>query len=375
MDENFTIRRASIGIDDGKIRKIGKIPMKAEEVIDATGKIVMPGLIVPYCLPQEIFPCFLQNRKALSREGVLVSADVSTAKLVESGATFVVSLFVTREASKVLVEIKERIERIGIRGKIGFSAGAGGEHSRKIVGEIEKFARSHRSRRIDCLVETHISASDDFLEYVHDIASEHKIKHYINMKFSQEEDMQLDRLSRLGILAEDTVLIDLPNLDEDGLHTVEKHGGGIIHHPLCLNPHLYMETIRRGIPTAMSASKILDVFELMRHVYFRLLSAGIKLKAETLLQTFTRKAAEICGVNAGSIQAEKDADLIILNLPPTDPPSLPEYLLLQASGAYVETVICQGEPIKQEGRLLKIDKAETQSQLMKFLKQRGNSHG
>ena len=378
MDESLSIRKGSIAVEDGRIRKIGKdFTGQAEEVLDAEGKIVMPGLVLSHSRFQNAFqaleredgispPGWSPLEEALTAEDVLAGTTFSCAQLLSGGVTFSINILSLKEISGgILEEGCAREEEMGMKGLIGAEVWDDEKvDGSKALREVERFFRRNRSKTIGSLASVRASSSDEILDCVRESAEEHGLKLSIRISKTpaeyyycrQRAGDPLWRLERRGLLDENVILTHFTyRVGEEELKIVQKNKAKIVHTPLdyiytrCL-PAIE-ESIRMGIASGVGTDDLFDVFELLRLTYLQQRAVGKQICASHLLKMVTREAAELYGLkDLGSIEVGKSADIIVLDLPPLKDEHVYEYLLLRASAQRVDTVISSGRILKRGGK-------------------------
>jgi cytosine/adenosine deaminase-related metal-dependent hydrolase len=379
MDDNLSIRKGSIAVEDGRIRKIGKdFSGQAEEVLDAEGKIVIPGLVLPYCRFQSVFqgleredgispPGWSPIEEALTAEDVLASTTFACAQLLSSGVTFSVNIVSWKGVSGgVLEEACTREEEMGMKGLIGVEVWDDEKvDGSKALREGERFIRKNRSKRIGSLVSLRAYSSDEILDCARESAEKHGLKLSVRIAKTPAEyyycrqrvSDPIRRLETRGLLDENVILTHLTyRVGEGEMRIVQKSRAKIVHTPLDYiytgYPPALEESARMGIATSIGADVLLDVFELLRFTYLQQRAAGKQISAVHLLQMVTRKAAELYGLkDIGSIEVGKSADMVVLDLPPLKDEHVYEYLLLRASAQKVDAVVSSGRVLKRGGKI------------------------
>jgi 5-methylthioadenosine/S-adenosylhomocysteine deaminase len=378
MDENLSIRKGSIAVEDCRIGKIGKdFTGQAEEVLDAEGKIVMPGLVLSHCHFQNAFqaleredgispPGWSPLEEALTAEDVLASTTLACVQLLSGGVTFSINILSLKEISGgILEEVCAREEEMGMKGLIGVEVWDDEKaDGSKALREGERFIRRNRSKRIGPLASVRASSSDEILDCVRESAEKHGLKLSVRISKTPAEYYYcrrragdpLRRLEERGLLDENVVLTHFTyRVGEEELKIVQKNRAKIAHTPLdyiytgCL-PAME-ESAKIGIASGLGTDDLFDVFELLRFTYLQQRAAGKQVSASRLLKMVTKEAAELYGLkDLGSIEVGKSADIIAIDLPPLKDEHIYEYLLLRASAQRVDTVISSGRILKRGGK-------------------------
>jgi len=143
MNRSRRVIKGSISIEGGEIKEVGNPEdERADTVIDAEGKIVMPGLICAYSHPCKIllraaplkieppadFTQVLQRvwwplDEEVSDEDTYVSTLASSLEFIKTGVTFFAGLQSSQGSiGKSLDHVASAVEKAGLRALIGFRA-------------------------------------------------------------------------------------------------------------------------------------------------------------------------------------------------------------------------------------------------------------
>ena len=143
MDQNRRVIDGSVLIKGGEIEKVGNIEeKKADNVIDAKGKVVMPGLVCTHARPYRIllrtaplrlddysdYIQLLQNvlwpmDEELSSDSIYDASVAAFLEFIKTGVTFVSSIHSSQDnIGKSLDEVFSALDVSGLRGIIGFEA-------------------------------------------------------------------------------------------------------------------------------------------------------------------------------------------------------------------------------------------------------------
>jgi cytosine/adenosine deaminase-related metal-dependent hydrolase len=380
MDESLSIIKGSIAVEDGKIRKIGKnFGGQAEEVLDAEGKIVMPGLVLPHCHFQNVLqglereedispPGWSPLEEFLTKEEILTATTFSCACLLSSGVTFAVNILSLKAISSGLLdEVFTKEEEMGMKGLIAVEIWDDEKvDGSKALREEEKLLRKNDSKRIEPLLSVRAYSSDEILDCVRDLLAEREnLRLSVRISKTPAEyyycrsktgESPLQRLHRQGLIDGRTVLTHFTyRVEEEDLKIIRRSEAKIVHTPL---DYVYTHTFpavksvdEMGIKGSVGMDHPFDLFEILRTVYLHQRAIGEHIPASRLLQMVTKEAAELYGIrDIGSIEVGKSADLLIVNLPPLRDESIYEHLLLSLTSQRVETVISSGRILKREGK-------------------------
>lgn len=418
MDGNRRILEAhSVAVEEGRVVEIGKTSdlqrkHKTAEVVDATGCIVMPGIICSHShlygmllrgatlniTPPSDFTQILQRvwwpvDEAMNFEDAYASALVASMEFAKSGVTtFADTYSGPNSIAGVLDHIARAVEGVGIRGFIAFEATE--RHSKdegdKGLQENARFAEKMRSKpdsKAKPLFSIHASftVSDDLIARVRTQASKFGVSITIHTSeglgdlhhnLENYGKRTVERLRDVGLLGPDVILAHCVNLDENELNILAKTNTGVAHNPMSnmLNavgvaPILRM--LEKKINVGLgNDGYIFDMFENMRsafllhRVYHKNPNA---IDPYTILEMATVNGARLYGMEKeiGSIEPGKRADIIIIKpnvLPtPLNASSVVGHLINTVDGDDVETVLVDGKPVVKHKQLLTFDELEAQS--------------
>jgi putative selenium metabolism protein SsnA len=407
------IARGSIAVEDGRIVSVkrGKARGKGkpEEVIDARGKIVMPGLICSHthlygmllrAAPLKIdpptdFAQILQRiwwpmDEAMTKEDAYASALISCLEFIKTGTTSFADTFSGPNAiTGVLDRIAAAVEQAGIRGILAFEATERRTHAEGAKGtkENERFIRKvkkERMRRVRGMFSLHASftVSDELLSYVRELASRYRVpitihtsEGLVDMYHNYERfgKRTVERLNDTGLLSGDVVLAHCVHVNDNELAIIKKTGAKVAHNPMSnmLNAVGVAPVVRMlsmGVPVGLgNDGYIFDGFENLRAAYL-LHKVALRdprvISPMEALEMATIRGAELYGLQneLGSIEQGKLADLIIINpsLAPTpvSPESVVGHIISTVDGDDVETVIVGGKVVMRERKMQTLDEAE-----------------
>jgi len=406
----------SIAVEGGKIVEIGETAdlergHEYAEVLDASGCIVMPGLVCSHShlygmllrgaslkiTPPSDFTQILQRvwwpmDEAMNFEDAYASALVASVEFAKSGVTtFADTYSGPNSIQGVLDHIARAVEEVGIRGFIAFEATE--RHSRdegfRGVQENVRFAEKIHTNphsKVKPLFSIHASftVSDELIRETKRLADKYDAPITIHTSEGTIDTHQnlerygkrtVERLHDLGLLGQNTVLSHCVNLNEDEIDIIAKTNTGVAHNPMSnmLNavgvaPVLSM--LKKNVNVGLgNDGYIFDMFENMRtafllhRVYHRNPNA---IDAYTILEMATINGARLYGIEKeiGSIEIGKRADIIIIKpsvLPtPLSTSSVVGHLINTVDGDDVEHVLLNGKPIIKNKRLMTFDEGKAQ---------------
>lgn len=415
-DERRVLEESAVAVERGRIVEVGKTAdlerkHRASEVLDASGRIVMPGLICSHShlygmllrgaslkiTPPSDFSQILQRvwwpvDEAMNLEDAYASALVGSVEFAKSGVTtFADTYSGPNSISGVLDHIARAVNEVGINGFIAFETTE--RHSRsegeKGLQENARFAekaRSDSASKAKPLFSIHASftVSDDLIKQTK--ASAEKYNAPITIHTSEglwdlHHNLEnygkrtVERLRDIGLLGRNVVLAHCVNLDENEINIIAQTNTGVAHNPMsnmlnAVGVAPVLEMLERRINVGLgNDGYIFDMFENMRaafllhRVYHRNPNA---IDAYSVLEMGTINGAKLYGLDkeVGSIEPSKKADIIIIRpavLPtPLNASSVLGHLINTVDGDDVETVLVDGKPVVREKRLLTFDESKAQ---------------
>ena len=406
------IADGSVAVDDGRIVSVkrGRAAVgKPEEIIDARGKIVMPGLICSHTHlygmllrgaplkvePPTDFAQILQRvwwpmDEAMTKEDAYASALISCLEFIKTGTTLFADTFSGPNAiSGVLDRTAAAVEQSGMRGILAYEATERRTHAEGAKGtkENERFIRKvkkERMHRVHGMFSIHASftVSDELLRYVRELASHHKVPVTIHTSEGSADvyhnyelfgKRTVERLNDVGLLAPDVVLAHCVHVNDDELAIIKKTGAKVAHNPMsnmlnAVGVAPVVKMLSMGIPVGLgNDGYIFDGFENIRAA-FLLHKVALRdprtISPMEVLEMATIKGAELYGLQneLGSIEPGKLADVIIINptLAPTPvrSESVVGHIVNTVDGDDVETVIVGGSILMRDRKVLTMDEDE-----------------
>jgi putative selenium metabolism protein SsnA len=405
----------AVAVDGGRVVEIDRTANLAKkhsraEVIEASGHIVMPGIICSHSHlygmllraaplniePPSDFTQILQRvwwptDEAMNFDDAYASALVASLEFVKSGVTtFTDTYSGPNSIHGVLDFIAKAVEEIGIRGFIAFEATErhSPEEGAKGVQENVRFAEKAKpENKARPLFSIHASftVSDELIRQVKRLA---QLRHIPITIHASEGlgDVQhnlenygkrtVERLHDVGLLGPDVVLAHCVNLNDSEIELVAQTKTGVAHNPMsnmlnAVGVAPILQMLKRNVTVGLgNDGYIFDMFENMRAAYL-LHRVHHKdpnaIDPYTVLEMATINGARLYGLEneIGSIEPGKRADIILIKpsiLPtPLTATSVVGHLINTIDGDDVETVLIDGKPIVKEKKLLTFDEDKAQS--------------
>ena len=406
MDANDSVVRGDLLIRDGRIAEIDeKIGSDADETIDATGGVVLPGFIQTHIhLCQTLFRGaaddlalidWLKKRvwpmeAAHTKESIRASARLGIAELIKGGTTCALTMETVRHTEEVLRVVYES----GFRATVGKCMMDKGDdvpralHEetaasiRESVALIEQW-HGRGGGRIRCCFAPRfaISCTRELLSEVSELARKHKVMIHTHSSENKNEceivEAETGRrnvayLDSLGISGAHVLLAHCIHLDTEEMETLSRTKTNVAHCPssnLKLGSGLarVAEMLARKIPVSLGAdgaacNNRLDMFTEMRTAALlqKLAHGPEVLSAAQVLRMATIDGARALGLDneIGSLEVGKRADVIVVDLnqlhssPKQDVISS---LVYSAQPSDVRVTIINGRVVMRDGELLSLN--------------------
>ena len=400
------IEDSVVGIKDGHIAAVGRngdpgcAPGKTKETIDASGCIVMPGLVNTHThlpmvcfrgmaddlplmewLTKYIFPA---EKRYVDKKMVYAGATLAMAEMILSGTTTFCDGYFFEDT------ITEAVKAAGMRAVVsqGFADFATPDNPKfeKMMAAAKRFVarwRSHAPMITPAyFCHSPYTCSPATLTNVKKAAREEGILYLLHLLENKDEiDTILNRYGKkpvqhlldLGVLDDQTVAVHCNWLAHEDMAIFAGQGVRVSHNPessmklaagVAPVPEMLKHGIKVGLGTDGSASNNdLDMFREMdtaAKIHKVTLLDPTVMSAPTVLKIATMGGAAILGLDKliGSIEEGKQADIILVD---TNQPHLtPLYncysqLVYAARGADVKTSIINGKIVMKDRQLRTID--------------------
>lgn len=407
--------KQSILIKDNLIAEISSQidESNASKIIDATGKILIPGLINTHThLSMTLFRGLADDLSLdswlndhiwpmeanLNGDFCYIGALLGAVELIKSGTTTFSDMYFYME------DVARAIDEAGIRAVLSYGMiDFGDEEKRKneIKANLELFEACDgmADGRIKVFFGPHspYTASEELLIKVRELADEYNMGIHIHVSETQKEieDVSSQKglrpfeyLDKIGFLGPDVVAAHSVWLSDNEIEIIKKNNVKISHNP-CSNMKLasgvapVSKLIENDICVSIgtdgaSSNNNLDLIEELK-------TASLLQKVSTLdpkvlnsdeaIAMGTIKGAEALGLESeiGSIEVGKKADIVLIdtnsaNMVP-DSSSLSSNIIYSANGSNVDTTICDGKILMENKKLTILDEEEIYAKARKAIKE------
>ena len=412
---NFENKKQSLLIKDDLIAEIAETidEGNVDKIIDAEGKILLPGLINTHThLSMTLFRGLADDLSLdswlndhiwpmeanLNGDYCYIGALLGAVELIKSGTTTFSDMYFYME------DVARAVEDAGIRAVLSYGMIDFGD-AEKREAEIEENLQLFKScngmadGRIKVFFGPHspYTASEDLLIKVRELADEYNMGIHIHVSETEKEiNDSLDErglrpfeyLEKIGFLGPDVVAAHCVWLSDEEIKIIKKHDVKVSHNP-CSNMKLasgiapVSKLIENDICVSIgtdgaSSNNNLDLIEELK-------TASLLQKVSTLdpkvltsdeaITMATIKGAEALGLEneIGSIEVGKKADIILIdinsaNMVP-DSSSLSSNVIYSANGSNVDTTICNGKILMENKKLTVLDEQEIYDKAKKAIKE------
>ena len=390
------IRKGDLLIEDSRIARIGNIDCEADKVIDATNKVVMPGLINAHthvgmslfrgCADEHELMEWLQH-DIWPVEDKMAAGDIYSASLL-SGVEMIKSGTTTFNDQYFFEEETARAaEKLGLRAILSRCIIGDGEGALKRLEDAENLFNNWHNKcdgRIKVCVGPHApyTCPPDTIRRCVELADRLGSPIHIHYLETKDEVKQMNEmygmtsteyLKKYGVFNNHVMLAHGVHIDDASIVTLRDISGGIVHNPVS-NMKLGsgfadIKKLRsNGINVALGtdgqgSTNTLDMFEeikLCAYLQKGMYRSASALSAEDVIKMATIEGARVLGIDSevGSLEENKKADIIIIDLDKAHlQPVHNIYSLLAYSvnGSDVETTIIDGKIVMEDRKVLNVD--------------------
>ncbi len=373
---------SNIYIEDNLISEIGKL-LEADEVIDANGMLVMPGLVNTHThaamtllrgygddmplhqwLQERIWPA----EAKLTGEMVYWGTRLAIIEMIRSGTTAFNDMYFFME------DVARAVADGGIRATLGygfldlFDEERREQEIRKTEG-FYRFVEGMRNPRIRASVAPHAiyTVSKEGLDWSAEFAREHGLRLHIHVSETEKEvkdSMEQNGMSpvkyldSIGFLGDDVIAAHSIWLSDEDMDIYAEKGVWPSHNPAS-NMKLgsgimpYSEMRKRGIRPVLgtdgaASNNNLDMMEEMKMAALLQKVHGdpTALPAHEAIRMATEWGAQALGIRAGRIEEGYLADMILIDTKRPEMTPMHNWesnIVYAAEGSAVDTVICDGK--------------------------------
>ena len=412
------IEDAGVAVVDGRIAAVGPTDdvargFGADEVIDARGCIVMPGLI---CSHTHLYGIalrgsalnirspsdFLQTLQrvwwpideALTNDDAYATALAAGAESLSNGTTCLADTYSAPNAIEgSLDHIAKASNEVGIRGVVSFEATerrSAEEGARGLNENLRFITRKDRGRAMG-MISLHASftVSDDLISRGVEASRRHKVPLTIHVSEGPNDSYHnmerygkrsVERLHESGLLSRRAVLAHCVHLDQREIGLIAKTSASVAHNPMsnmlnAVGVASLMEMVDQGVNVGLgNDGYVFDMFENMRAAF--LLQRVFRRDPN---RPTPQEVVEMCTVNAarayglsslGSIEVGRRADIIVARPRFRATPysgSIYGYIVSSLRGPDVRDVVVDGQMVMKNGKLLTLDVQKAEAKVLKAM--------
>ncbi len=407
MDNRFqVIENGGIAIQSDQIVDIGDTERittayQAPIVLDATKKLVLPGLINSHThSPMTIFRGYADDMPLkkwlydyifpaeaafITPETVQLGTRLAIAEMLRGGTTTFNDMYYHID------EMVDVVEKTGIRavlthGLIDFPVPGcpDAAYGISFTEEMIQTWNAHPRLTIGVAVHANYSTAASIYQRAAKLAQKYNVPFNTHVSETRWEFDLVQKehgmtpvqyLDSLGVLGPEMVAAHCVHLTEKDIDLLADSGVGVAHNPQCNMklasgvapvPALLDRGVRVGIGTdGVASNNDLDLIDEMRTAAFlHKVNSGDPsvMDARRVLEIGTIGGARLLGMDhrVGSIETGKQADLIMLNL--DKPHAHPMYniyslIIYSLRGSDVETVVVGGKVLMHKGNLMTMNEA------------------
>jgi 5-methylthioadenosine/S-adenosylhomocysteine deaminase len=409
MDADDRVFAGDVLVEDSRIMAVGaSLAAQADEIIDASGRVLLPGLVqthVHLCqtlfrgaaddlalidwLKKRIWPMEAAHTPA----SLYAAARLGVAEMIRGGTTTALTMETVNHTEAVFRAVAET----GFRATVGKCMMDKGDDVPPALHEATDSSIAESLRLLErwhgeadgriryCFAPRFaISCTRELLEQVARLARERGVIVHTHASENRDEIAMVERetglpnieyLNAVGLAAPNVVLAHCVHLSDGEMALLKQSGAHVAHCPssnLKLGSGLarVAEMMAQGISVTLGAdgapcNNRLDMFTEMRTAGLlqKVLHGPEALPALAVLKMATTAGARALGLadEIGSIEAGKRADLILLNLDrlhTTPQPDIVSTIVYAAQSSDVQTVWIDGRCVLREGRLTTMDERE-----------------
>jgi 5-methylthioadenosine/S-adenosylhomocysteine deaminase len=370
-----------------------------DTVIDATDKIVMPGLVDLHFhtalgkgyndhLPlwEYLDECWYPLIRALDYDAAYWAAMASYTESIKAGVTTVNDMY------RKLDALADAAEVVGIRAVLSNDIALDEFNLDTLQDNVDAFHRSHGAAK--GLIEVRFGiewlplASPELLRDTRALADELGIGIHIHLNESMSEvENSLERFGKRptelayesGFLGPDVIAAHCVHLNDDEIRMMAETGTHISHNPssnaklgngIARVPEMLAAGINVGLGhDAVECNNSADMFEVMKYaslVHRAQRQDASLMPAADVLRMATNNGAKALGHDTGRLEVGAKADLILVETNSVEftpmlretPVHMTSHLVFAANGGMVDTTIVDGRILMRGRELTTVDEPE-----------------
>lgn len=408
-EANELIEEGAVLVEGDRIAAVGTTAELTErypdeEILDARGRLVMPGVICahthfygafargmslktepPANFPQILEYLWWRLDKALNLDDVRFSALVCLVDAIRNGTTTLIDHHASPNAAAGSLDvIAEAVTEAGLRACLCYEVSDrdGEETALQGIRENERFISEVSGDQLAGTFGLHASLtlSDETLKRAVEAARELDVGFHIHVAEDKADVVDslkksglrvVERLEKAGILGPKTIAAHAVHIDAFETDTLRETGTKVVHNPRsnmgnAVGVADVLRMLRRGIEVGLGNDGFSNnMFSEMKTAYLvhKLAQEDPRVMgADQVLEMAVRNNARIAGLffskTLGELSVGAYADIILLDYVPTTPlhaGNLPWHLIFGMNGGQVSTTIAGGRVLMKDRELLTLD--------------------
>ncbi|QRN86645.1 amidohydrolase [Clostridia bacterium] len=398
--ENEEIQFGDIGIIDDTISFIGSdSSFVADKVIDANDCIVMPGLINAHThsamtllrnyaddLPfwDWLEGSILPIEEKLTGEDIYLGSRLAIAEMIRSGITTFGDMYMFMD------EVAKAVSESGIRANLSRGVTGQGECGiEKITESVDFYNQWNGTNndriRVDFAPHAPYSCDDAYIGHIMDAIRKLDTRVHIHLSESQDEIQKsleqhgvtpIAHMRDLGLFEFPTYAAHCVHITDDDINILKENGVSVVNNPgsnlkIANGFAPVKKMLNAGVNVSVAtdgaaSNNNLNMFEEMNLA--ALVNKAVENDATTVPAYMALSMGTIHGARAlgrqgeiGSLLVGKKADIILVDM--SKPHFYPRYnliasLIYSAQAGDVKTVLCNGQVLMQDYKLLTMDEQE-----------------
>jgi len=412
------IEDAGVGVVDGKIVAVGRLEdvakgFGADEVVDARGCIVMPGLICSHTHlygialrgaalniePPSDFLQILQRvwwpvDEKLTNDDAYATTLAAGIESLMNGTTCYADTYSAPNAIEgSLDQIANASNEVGLRGLVSFESTErrSADEGRRGLEENLRFIQKRDKGRAIGMISLHASftVSDDLISRGVAASREHRVPITIHVSEGPNDSYHnmerygkrsVERLQEKGLLSPRAVLAHCVHLNEREIELIARSSTSVAHNSMsnmlnAVGAASLVEMLDNRVNVGLgNDGYVFDMFENMRASF--LLQRVVRRNPN---RPSPQEVVEMCTVNGakaygltslGSIEVGKRADIIVVRPTFTATPysgSIYGYLVNSLRGPDVRDAIVDGQVVMKNRKLLTLDVRKAEAKVLKAM--------
>ncbi|MFH1812062.1 MAG: putative aminohydrolase SsnA [Pseudomonadota bacterium] len=405
-ENSQVIVNGALRMDNGTVTHLGTaatVPERADEILDARGRVVLPGLICshhhfystmargmnPPGEPAANFVQVLERLwwkidRALQLEDVRLSALVPLIECIRNGTTTIIDHHASpscRDGS--LDVIATAVRQAGLRASLCYEVsdrnveGADIEENARFIrrcaeeksGDLKAMMGLHASFTCsDATLRRCVEAAAPFGAGFHIHVAEDKAD--VEHSLATHGKRVVHRLADLGLAGPDSIFVHCIHIDESEHARLHETGTTVVHNPEsnmnnAVGAAAALKLLERGVLVALGTDGMSsDMFSQMRCAYLlhRHVAGDPRvafLEAPRMMLDNSRILAQRqFGMPIGELVVGGPADAVVVDYVPPTPFSADNFLghlIFGMVDATVDSTICQGKVLMRNKQILSLD--------------------